>query len=153
MKNKEIHTTSSLRRERNIYNPRTFLQNRNGTGFGRLVVLFMESLVKRGAEPGTVLRFCIDLRPFLENIGDAHGITVLADLERSHVEGYAAAVCSAYEAGEKTFINALDANSLLSAVRMFCLYLYTAGALAEDYGYAAPTIPYPTQQSSVTGNE
>jgi hypothetical protein len=90
------------------------------------------------------------LRFFFTYIEEKHGITTdVSALERSHVEGYAAAVRSAYEAGEKTFTDALDANGLLGAVRLFFLYLQSAGAIAEDYGYAAPTIPYPDTAEQV----
>lgn len=143
MGNNEIHTTSSLRRERNTNNPRNFLQKRNGRGIASLCILFMECLVKRDIPLPMVLRWCTDLRPFLEYIEDTYRITAIADLDRSHIEAYAATVYTGYEGQEKTFMNAADANDLLSSVRMFCLCLYVAGKIPEDYGCAAPVIPFP----------
>lgn len=147
----KIDTTSPLRQERNI--PGVFSSQPSGcyerskpvhtTGIGSVVVLFMESLAERGIEPENITRLCHKLRPFFEYIEQRHGITAVARLERGHVAAYAAAVRGAYDAGEKTFTNALDANGLLNAVRLFCLYLLMAGVVGEDYGYAAPSIPYP----------
>ena len=134
MKNNKIDTTSPLRQERNTNNPRTFLQNRNGTGIGSLIVRFMESLIERGIAPGMIVGFCTELRPFFEYIEDTYRVTAVADLERSHVEGYAAFVRTGYEAGEMTFTNANEANGLL------CLYLQSAGVVAEDYGLLVPVI-------------
>ena len=148
MKYKEIPITSSLRRERNINNPRTFSQKRNGKGLGSRCILFMESLVKREIRLPLVLQWCTDLRPFFDYLEERHGVTTITCLERRHVEAYAALVRTGYEAGEKTFTDAVDANGLLSAVRLFCLYLQSTGEIAEDYGYAAPVIPYPASDQS-----
>ena len=148
MKNKEIRTTSSLRQERNINNPRPCTQKRNGKGIGSLCILFMECLLKRGMLDKMVLQWCTDLRPFLEYIEDTHRITAIADLDRSHITAYAVMVRNEYEQQEQTFMNAADANDLLSAVRMFCIYLYSAGMTPEDYGHAAPVIPYPSGDSA-----
>jgi hypothetical protein len=145
---KEIDTTSSLRRERNINNPRTCIQNRNGKGIGNLCILFMECLLKRGIRDKMVLQWCTDLRPFFEYLEERHGVTTVTCLKRRHVEAYAALVRTGYEAGGKKFTDALDANGLLSAVRLFCLYLLMAGVVGEDYGYAAPVIPYPVSDLS-----
>jgi len=161
MKYNQIHTTSSLRQERNIiceqsavgYQPSGkehycnemlhFLEKRNRKGFGSLSILFMECLSQRGIRSKMVLQWCTDLRTFLEYIEDTYCITTIADLNRSHIEAYTAMVNTIYEAGEKTFMNAGDANDLLSAVRMFCMYLYSAGMIPVDYGHSAPAIPYP----------
>lgn len=160
MKNNDIHTTSSLRQKRNILG--TFSRQlpdcheqpeEHNTGIGSLIVLFMESLVERGIEPGVIVGFCTELRPFFAYIEDVCCITAIADLECSHVEGYAAAVRTGYEAGERSFTDALDANGLLSVVRLFCLYLQSTGMIAEDYGLSFSTIPYPKQQLSATGKE
>jgi len=126
MKYKQIDTTSSLRRERNSNNPPTY----NNKGFAIPCIRYMESLVKRGIWPEMAVRWCIHLRPFLEYIEQTYRITVIAELDRSHVEAYAAAVVAHREAGEKTLTNSAYADDLLSAVRMFCRYLYTT----EDYG-------------------
>jgi hypothetical protein len=109
-------------------------QKVRNTGIGSQCILFMENLVERGIRPGMVVRWCVDLRPFLEYIERTHRITAVADLNRGHVEAYAAAVVAGWEAGEKTFTNAAYAEDLLSAVRMFCLYLNAAGVVPEDYG-------------------
>ena len=143
MRRMKLRTTSPLRRERNINNPRTCLQNRGGTGFGSLTVLFMESLLKRGVELGIIVGFCTELRPFLEYIENTRRVTGAAGLTGSDVAAYAAAVSTAYESGEKTFTSALNANGLLSAVRMFCLYLHTAGMVPYDYGLSVPGILFP----------
>lgn len=150
MKNNEIHTTSSLRRERNILDTfRRFSPERydrpkiHNTGIGSLSILFMECLIKRGIRDKMVLQWCTELRPFFEYIEETYRITAIADLDRSHIAAYATMVRDEYEQQEKTFMNAADANDLLSAVRMFCIYLYSAGVTPEDYGDAAPVIPYP----------
>lgn len=162
MINKELPATSSLLRERNIqgvfrnrfradgyrngvpHNGKSHcLPNGKDPGFGRLCILFMEWLAGRGSKPRTIVGFCSDLLPFFDYIEEMYGITTVAGLERSHVEGYAAAVRTAYEAGEKTFTGALDANGLLSAVRMFCMYLQSAEVVAEDYGLYVSGIPLP----------
>jgi hypothetical protein len=147
----KIDTTSPLRRERNILG--VFSSQPSGcyerpkpvhnTGIGSLVVLFMECLVKRGFEPGIILGFCIDLRPFFDYIEQRHGMTAVTGFDHRHVAAYTAAVRTAYDAGEKTFTNALDANAQLSAVRLFCLCLHIAGEVPEDYGLSVPVIPYP----------
>ena len=150
MINKKLHTTSPEFGKRNILgvfssqpSGSPHRQTVRSTGLGSLSILFIESLVKRGIRDKIVLRWCTDLRPFLEYIEERHGVTAVTGLKRSHVEAYAAVVRTAYEAGRKSFTEALDANGLLSAVRMFCLYLYAIRVIPEDYGYAAPTIPYP----------
>ena len=99
--------------------------------------------MKRGIRDKMVLQWCTELRPFLEYIEDTYQITAVADLDRSHIAAYAVMVRNEYEQQEQTFMNAADANDLLSVVRMFCTYLYSAGVTPEDYGYAAPVIPYP----------
>ena len=130
----KMNTTSPLRQERNI--------NNLCPGFGSQIVLFMESLLERGIGPGTTVTYCSELRPFLEYIENVCRITDVDDLTGSDVAAYAATVSVDYESGEQTFTNALNANGLLSAVRMFCLYLYTAGMIPDDYSLLVPGIPF-----------
>ena len=163
MINNQLHTTSSLLRERNILGVSSnqssvacyrksilhggktcCLQNGDSRSIGSLCILFMESLIERDFQGRTVVAIGRDLRSFFAYIEEKHGITAeISALKRSHVEEYAAIVRGTYEAGAKTFTDALDANGLLGAVRLFFLYLHRAGAIAEDYGYAAPPIPFP----------
>jgi len=153
---KEIDTTSPLRQERNILG--VFSSESSGcyerskpvhtTGIGSLCILFMESLVRRGYEPGIILGFCIELRPFFDYLEQRHGMTAVTGLDHRHVAAYAVAVRTGYDTGEKTFTKALDANALLSAVRLFCVCLHIAGVLPEDYGLSVPVIPYPPKAVS-----
>jgi hypothetical protein len=138
----KIHTTSPCFRERNINNPRTSLHNGSAVAMSSICIRYIEILVKRNIKPTLIIRFCTDLRPFLEFIENIHQITTIDNLRLEHVENYAAMVRSRYRMGDMTFNDALEANGLLNVVSMFCLQLFIERLLPEDYSQI-PLVQFP----------